>query len=352
MAAKEVTVIPKKYLDIKQFDKELKKNIHRKICVFFDTDNTDINDYLDIYKNALEISEQNIYVYTGAEFDIPQFINAYSTQPLFSEKRLFIVKDINACPQKRFKQLTERFYEVISEDIEDTFLIVTNEKVSDNKITEFLKNIIKNLYFFFAKEQSPEQWTMDYAQKNNRDIDYNAVKKLINLCSSKTSYIKNELDKIFLYALDSKLITEEIINKTVQNYDENDIFKFINTLLYKQYDKAVSQYRQLLNQKQNINGIIYNLTEKINKLIYFIEASKKMKTPDPYKIGELVLKEHRIMLNYHEKNEFLKIKTKYDEQSLKKNLKLLIDIDAISKSKPPVYIETAFELLILKFCKG
>ncbi|HON57482.1 MAG TPA: hypothetical protein PLJ38_10740, partial [bacterium] len=270
---KEKFVYPNTRFNVKQFEKHIEKTAPKKMCLLYsDIENANIDEFLDALKKKINVPENNVFVYSGAELDIPQFINDYSTQPLFSERRLFVIKEINKCQQKRNKNFCEKFYEVLEENIEDTYLFIVNERLSEKKITEFLKSIIIRVFTFLLREQSVEQWIMDYVQKNNREIEYSAVRKLMVLCNERIGLIKNELTKIFLYDLQGKNITEELINKVIQSYDEKNIFKFIDALLNKDYDKSIIFYRQLLNQKENnITIIIFNITERLNKLIYFIE---------------------------------------------------------------------------------
>ena len=77
---KEKFVYPNTRFNVKQFEKHIKKTTPKKMCLLYsDIENANIDEFLDALKKKINVPKNNVFVYSGAELDIPQFINDYFT---------------------------------------------------------------------------------------------------------------------------------------------------------------------------------------------------------------------------------------------------------------------------------
>jgi len=345
---------PNSYSDLKTFQRNYtKKNFPAVILIFYNPDKVDINDFSDVVKKNLNIPENDVFLYVGKDINLNTFIDDYNTLPLFTADRLFIIKDIQDCKQKGQLNTVDALYKILDEPQEQTYIVITHTIVSQKKITKFLAGLLERSEVVNAKEPNPADWIKEYAAAAGKAIEPAAINSLIVLCNGKMRFIKQELDKLFLYLLNEKVIDEKAVKKLVQVYNEDDIFRFLGSLTIMNYSAAVKQYRELIARKESLIPMIYNFTDRISKLIFFIEAASKFSKLYDYRpVADLVFKERKILINYYEGLEFIKIYKNISEERLGYILKILIEMDEISKSREPIFVETAFEIFILKFCCG
>ncbi|MBP7653593.1 hypothetical protein KA977_09235, partial [Candidatus Dependentiae bacterium] len=317
--------------DLKEFAVELsKKKVAPVIYLIYNESDSESAEFIDSVKLELNIVDDNIYIYLGEEMDLNQFITDYCNVPLFGDKRLFIIKNLNNSKQKRDKKLVESFLRLLEEPQQENYIIITNPYISEKKYTDLIYKTLLNSAVIKIKEGNVIQWIKDYAEKNRKNIDMQAAKKLFALCNEKKNNIKSELDKLFLYCLNEKEITLEVISKTVQNYDEDNIFNLLDNIILRQYEKSVIQYRELLNKRVSANVILFNLIEKLNKLIYFKETAVKMKYIGDSQLDQIcaiIMQKYKLPINYYEKYKLKTFAAKYDFEKLKLFLKYMIELD-------------------------
>jgi len=94
------------------------------------------------------------------------------------------------------------------------------------------------------------------------NIDYKDIILLKDRISSNPLIIKNELDKIKLYKGDDKNITSwDIINLTNKSVS-TDIFKFIDNIIKKNREDAITMYHNMLLMKEEPLKIIIMLADQ------------------------------------------------------------------------------------------
>jgi len=340
-------------LSVKELDAKLAKDMPPAIFIFYNPDSGSPDEFIELIKNKIGIVGDFIFNYIGAEINLTDFMNAYLNVPLFGGKRLFVLKDINDCKNKRNKSEIDAFHNLFAEPQLDTFVVFTNRILSDKNITEFIRKICDKSLTFKTKEANIFEWIKEYAATAGKTIDSAAARKLVDLCNAKKKAVKSELDKLFLFVLDEKNITPEIVITVVQNYNEDNIFSFIDALMARKYETALKQFRELLVLKTEYIVILYNIIERFNKLIYFKEIARKMKylgDEQINQIGAILLKDYGYKLNYYELRYFGTLVNKYDEQSLNYVFSMILELEQYSKSRDGFFNEAAFEVFLRKLC--
>ncbi len=125
-------------------------------------------------------------------------------------------------------------------------LIISNSQVIEEKVD--IKKIIKN--------------NLEDYQMNPKTIQF-----LINYCNNDNEKIINELEKLKMYCLDKKIITEEAIEKIVSKNIDDNIFTLIDDILNNKKEDAFLLYKNLILHGEQVTSIITKLANKI-RLIY------------------------------------------------------------------------------------
>lgn len=196
----------------------------------------------------LSIGEMDCVVFNDENFNPRDCLNALEQFPLFSEKRVVIVKD--ACHlSDSDKKLLIKYVEspntfsvlvFVDESENDVFrcfetyaTVVDCVKYSVGVLAEFIKSDVASF---------------------GKTITREAVNLLIEFCSSNMLQIKNELVKIKFSPY--REITEESIVMLTANNLEYEVYELTNALAQKNADKTMRLISDMLKNNQNILGLI------------------------------------------------------------------------------------------------
>lgn len=98
--------------------------------------------------------------------------------------------------------------------------------------------------------------------KNNLDdykMDFMTINLLISYTSSNINRIDNELDKLKMYKLDDKVITEDDIKKLVKRSYDSTIFSLIDYINNKDLNKIIKTYNELKMEGEDALQIMYTI---------------------------------------------------------------------------------------------
>lgn len=159
---------------------------------------------------------------------------------------------------------------------------------------------------------------------DNYKLEKNAEAKLIEYCSNSHERIINEIEKLKLYKLDDKLITEKDIDDVVMiNLDDN-IFHFIDSILSKDKKYAFKLYHNFLLHGEQVVHMIILLSNKI-RLMYQVKVLLNQGNSDQA-ISKL-LKVHEYPVKLAREKAY-----NYSEDALLQILEKLAKIDLDIKS--------------------
>ena len=289
-----------------------------------------------INKNSIDefsISKYDLNVNT-----LEEIIDDASTISLFSTNKLIIVDNASIFNrvQNKINDNTDILIDYLKNKYDTIIVFIDNNEKIDSvkKVVKAIKNngVIKE----FNKEKN-----INSTVKNMFDdykIDSNVVQLLINKIGNNLEIIYQEVEKLKIYRLDSKIISsKDVEDLTVENIDI-DIFKFIDDIINKNKRSAIKTYKELLKLNEEPIKIIALLASKFRLMYQASMLAKKGYTEES--ISE-ILKIHRypvhlaIIAGY-----------KYNPKMLLKYLNILstLDIDIKTGEKDK---ELALELFIL-----
>ncbi len=178
------------------------------------------------------------------------------------------------------------------------FSSVPKEEISDEMITTLLnvlKNLEPNVFIYFITDTIDRRkkitktlindhtfidLTIDYKNiynfinqyvlKNQYKIDYNTVSLLVNRFGLNFDYIVNELDKLFLYSIDTKNIIYDQAVEVLSNSINENIFKFFDHLVNKDYKEALLYLKDLETLKEEETKLIILLQKEYKNLLFFL----------------------------------------------------------------------------------
>ena len=196
--------------------------------------------------------------------DCPDFttlINAIRTTPMMFGNMLTIIKATNYFFDKKktwFEDTELAEIETALNFVPDSLDIVFVVKIprNDNKKIDIRRKLFKILSKFNTKEFKtfstlyPDKiasWVKNRAREKGLSIKDDAAKLMVEYIGNNLRLFDNELEKLLIVVYPEKTITKDIIE---QNCISNqDIFNITKSIMLNKKDKALLEYKNLLDVK-------------------------------------------------------------------------------------------------------
>ncbi len=203
-------------------------------------------------KNFLEMS---LKIYDNPKF--ADLISILRTQPMMFGKMLIIIKSdeyfSKAFDDKELKQIEEAL-ENNNENLDIVFVVELprNEGKKLDSRKKFFKILSKYNAREFAtiptyKTAELENWIKKQAKLKDISLDSEAISAMITQIGNNLREIDGELEKLKLFVYPQKQITKKMVQELC--ISNEDLFAFSDYIMTGEKDKALLEYRKLLEKK-------------------------------------------------------------------------------------------------------
>lgn len=227
----------------------------------------------DTFKRAVtqqviqtEDDELNFATFDMTETSLSVAVEEANTIPFFGEYRLVAIENpYFLTGEKKNSGLEHNIEELLVylEEPSPTTILVfyaPYEKLDERKkIVKLLKKQAVLIDTKMMQEKEVRQYVQKYIRNADYEITPEAFELFLRLSDMELSKIMSELNKILLYASDSKKITKDMIENLVPKSLEHNIFDMVTYVTKGQAEKALILYRDLLLQGEEtikINSIL------------------------------------------------------------------------------------------------
>ena len=272
-----------------------------------------------------------------------------SSFPFFGDHKVVFVqnpyfltgKKVRNAPDHKIDELEE----YIKNPAEFTILVLfaPYEKLDRRKkITKILE---KNAQLIDVSSPYPNEVNR-YVKEIIREKGYQMTDSAFQLFIERTdghlTGMMHELNKLFLYHIDSKKITKDSVRYLVPKSLEQNVFELNTLVLNNQVEASIEAYHDLLVQKEEPIKIVALLISQF-RLLLQVKILQKQGYPQ----GDIakVLKVHPYRIKLALQNI-----RRYDQKLLSKALDYLIDADYKMKTGQ-IDQEIQIELFIMRFAQ-
>ena len=278
-----------KALDI---EKELKKGIKPGYVIIGD------DEYLKRFvKESLLATipqEERMFSYIPMDLeganktDVGSILAAAETYSMFGASSRKMI-DVQPFSFQLSKAEIERLGEYFSSPSEDSFILFEGSEKSEDALLEFCEEINcsrcsdMELYIFVDKKRAKMGYKMD-AQLE---------KDLIKLCSNDFGRVMGELDKLMLYAYDTKEITSEMLDLLVPANLDMQVYELTNALSKGENEQAIEILNKLLTRGERPGGLLSILSSTYRR-IFQIAISQ---APDNVIVSTLKMTSGALFMN-------------------------------------------------------
>lgn len=288
-----------------------------------------------------ESMEFNYDIFYGDESNSATIIGVANSFPMMHEFRMVVVKKIDAL-SAHDKNLLASYAE---NPASFTRFILTADKL---EVSQALykavakKGTIGMFYPLFANQALTWLQAQSY-QRAKKTISNSAATLLIQRVGTKLNNLTTELDKLLLYVGNRPTIEEDDVIKASVDFQEENIFALIETIGYRKKVEALTIFKSLYEQGEEILSILYLITRHFRILWQAKELQEQGKN----------LTQIAAILNIRFKNQQTTIWHQlklFSFNELKRIFKLLLEADLNLKSYDYKTHPLIMELLILKLC--
>lgn len=231
----------------------------------------------EIRVNAIDVIKYDLNV---DSFD--SVISEISMPSLFSNKKLLLVDNSTFFSSNKGIDTTE--LEKCLDDIaKDTYIIfICNvEKVdSRKKVYKLINEKGKIIELKKGDRAYINNYLSNYIKDNGYKIDSFVLNKFVDKVGDNISILISELNKIFMYKLDDKIILENDVDKlTIKNLEE-DVFKLTDFIIRKDKFNCFKLYQDFLNNNYEETYLIGLLASQFRFLLLVKLLCNKGKNRD------------------------------------------------------------------------
>ena len=218
----------------------------KNFYLLYSDDKGIINNEIDDFKKKLSIDESAIVNYNIE--DIENIVNEALTVGMFSLNKLIIIDSTNYLYLKKnidnIKLLEDYFNDY---NVNNYLIFISNSSSIDSK-----KNIVKlisskgEIKKLSADDSYVNEYVKNYLNDNGYKISNSTMSYFISRVGNNIDNITNELDKLMLYKIDSKVIENDDITLLVDENIDNTVFDLVDSILKNDGNKAIKLYNKFL----------------------------------------------------------------------------------------------------------
>jgi DNA polymerase-3 subunit delta len=278
----------------------------------------------------------NYQVFYGSETSGTAITQAALTLPFLSPKKFLLIKETEHIPD------LENLVRLVEKTLEHCYLVFLADKVDfRQKFFAAFRKIGTEVRFWKPFESKLPGWIIQHTREKGFRITADAIDSLIGFCGTDLMRLENELEKVFLYVDQKKIIDAKDISEAAGGEAIHTIFELTDSIANGNVDRAVDIVNQLLITGEpplKIMALIIRQFRNIWQGIQMISQGDSLeKIGKKLRVGKLSLK------------NFLAQTKRFNEHSLKRIFNILLEYDFRFKSSriPPRLL---MELLIIDIC--
>ena len=233
----------------------------------------------ELNKIIKKINIEDVITYDLSSISIIDIIDDAKTISMFSSKKIIVIENSNfLCANKTLEDI-EVLENYLKNYNSDTFLIfITNNENIDSrkKIVKQIKELGEIKELNEIDDNYLNEYINNYLKEHNYQMEDN--KYFLDKVGKNLNNIKNELDKLLIYKMDDKNITNSDIDKILIKVLESEIFILTDAIIARDIPKSLELLKEFLNNNYEEMQIIMLLASQFRFLFQVKRLLNKNKS--------------------------------------------------------------------------
>lgn len=261
------------------------------LYIFWGPDDYSLSQALDGLKQEADTASafsSGVATLEGQQASVEQIRSVCAAAPFLSGKRLVIIygllekfepkgksgKQRKASPEKKQEQY-EAYASVLANVPESTIIALVEGRLSGtNPLFKEIggKAIVKS--FALMKDVQLRQWIQQRVKDFNSTISPQAVDLLARLVGSNLWVMKNEIDKLVLFAADRR-IEDADVKTLVSQTEQADVFAMVDAILEMKIEAAAQRMQRLMEKGAAPTYLLFMICRQIRLVVRARELKKQ-----------------------------------------------------------------------------
>lgn len=237
-----------------------------KFYLLYGTDTSIIDREIDIIKEKLSISDNDV-IYYNIE-DIKDIVDEALTISMFSPNKFIVIDSTIYLSQKKDIENINLLENYFNNYNSNSYLVFVSNSDSIDSRKKLVKLINSNgtVKKVEANSEYLRDYVNDYLKKKNYKMSSMDINIFINRIGNNIDNIKNELDKLMLYKIEDKVINNSDIMLLTEENTDNSVYDLVSALLKNDNSKAIKLYKDFVVNGMDPNQIIAIIANQIRLL--------------------------------------------------------------------------------------
>ena len=236
---------PLEILTLDTLKQELKRQRFRPVYLLLGPELYLRNQAAALFKRLIppEVLAFNYAEFNARSSSANQIIEAANTFPMMSHLRLVVVQDVDSVPGTE----QDAFLAYLQDPAAHTILVLIALEL--DRRTLFFKRLYEGscvLEFPLLKDFALRNWADEYIRHQGRRISPAALGRLMDLAGSDMLSLVNEVEKLLLYAPESKEIPDSVVEQLVPSSRLHKLYELTDAIGRKDRRNAIRLIANLL----------------------------------------------------------------------------------------------------------
>jgi DNA polymerase-3 subunit delta len=253
---------------------QLKNNKLGNLYLFYGQEEYLKKYYLDSIEKAVlesDLSALNKVALEG-KFEMQKIEEACETMPVFSEKKLVLVKNsgIFKSGKEGSKQqsVKDELINYLKNVPSYTVLVFYEEEIDKRlKTVDAVKKNGLIVDFPFQKPAELVKWVIKVLKSHMKEISVEDASYLIEICEQGMTEILNEVNKLVMYVGERTRITMSDIDKVCTKSVKSRIFDLTDAVAEKNIDKALKLLNDMIIIREPLPKILFMITRQLRHVL-------------------------------------------------------------------------------------
>ena len=283
-----------------------------------------VNFYVDDILNKIDYLDDNKITYDLNNSKISDIIDEASMISLFASTKVIIGNNLD------ISDIDEDNYQYLSKYLDnvnkDCYIILITKRVDAR--TKNYKLFKDNFNIVDTSKSNNRDDLIIYIRnkikENKYKIDDYNIDYFLDKVGNDINNINSELDKLFIYKEEDKVINKEDIDLLVIDIIDNIIYEFTNAFLDRDINKVIKMYNNFKVENVGVDYLIVSLSNSLRQALIIKLLAKDKKSS--FDIAKVIGKKEFYV------KKMLERLYSYSINDISKKISLLADLDNDIKS--------------------
>lgn len=238
------------------------------IYAFVGEDEFLVENEIEKLIKKLKVDPFNVLTYDLEEQELFDFFQEITTISLLSDRKIIKVRNAWFFYEERDNDISPLFRYFSNPKTDTAVVFILNKE--PNKQLDISKEAYKYVRFEHIKPMTPEEmlpYIKNYLQSKNYKIANEAVHELLERVNYDFHTLYNEVEKLKLYAYETKTITLRDVQLLVSRNLEDNFFELTNAIIAKNKRRMLEIYYDLLTKNEKPTQIINHISKALKEVI-------------------------------------------------------------------------------------